>query len=385
MKKIIATILLVTILFATFIVAIFIPAEKYEMKIGVIGEIALPNVYGNQGLIESLKNFRNQKCDVIVIVGKLTNKNQELTYPIFTKAVKNIFGKNIPKIIYAQSDKDIDIQIYNNYFGSEFEVIETNYANFLKLPYYSTITDEYLEEVKIKLDILKQSGKPSFVVSYTPPRKTFYGSETGSEVLKNLINKYENIVWLSKGIYSQVSNHSIYNYNSNYYFGVEPLSEISTPFTPLVTKNSSARGLIFGIKEKQITLEKWNLSEKRLESQTTLNNYKTTINNKPVFKNKSYEFYTENNKSYFKFSSAYSEDFIYAYQFVLTYSKGYTQNMYSTDYFLGKHKMSDFYEIELSSSINGLISVGIKAIDDNGNESNLWICDYNLRNTSTVF
>lgn len=384
LKKKIISLILITVLFATVMVAIFISREDYDLKIGVIGEVGLPNADGSEHLNESLKTFRNHHCDVIVISGKLTGGKQETYYSYFNKVVKNVFGSKTPIIIYPQSPTDTNIEIYNKYFGNEFEIIETNYANFLKLPYKTSIQQEYVDQVKIKLDTLKNSEKQTFIVSYTSPKNTFYGSEIGSESLKNLVNQYENVIWLSKGTYSQISKKATYNHNSNYYFGLEPLFNVDTPNNKLITTKSDARGIIFTIKDKKVSTEKWNFTSRKKESVHSLENYtfKTT---KPIFKNKYYEFYSKDSKVYFKFSSATSEDFIFSYQIFMVYKNNCTQNVYNTEYYLGKSKMSNFYELEISSSLNGLKNITIIAIDDNELESEMWVCDYSLRNTDIIF
>ena len=152
----------------------------------------------------------------------------------------------------------------------------------------------------------------------------------------------------------------------------------------LITTKSDARGIIFTIKDKKVSTEKWNFTSRKKESVHSLENYtfKTT---KPIFKNKYYEFYSKDSKVYFKFSSATSEDFIFSYQIFMVYKNNCTQNVYNTDYYLGKSKMSNFYELEISSSLNGLKNITIIAIDDNELESEMWVCDYSLRNTDIIF
>lgn len=387
-KKLIATLFLICILIASCMVAIFIPKEEIDLKIGVLGEIALPDRNGKAHLEESLKILRNENCNVIVIVGNLTNGEQEKYYPVFQNSLKKVFGNKIPRIVYPQGERDKNLNLYNKHFGNEFEVIDLGEVNILKLPYKQIITDEYLLQVKSQLDLIKQKDTKCFIASYTPPKSTFYGSEDGSESLRNLVNKYSNVIWLSKGKHSQISNKATYNYINNYYIGIEPLNRISTPYVSLVNSSSDARGMIFEIENKEITIEKWNFTEKKKESRYSLSNFKkkTTA---PVFLNKEYSFFEKNFKSYFTFSAAYSDDFVFAYQIILTYSNeiesSFTQNVYASDYFLGKDKMANSYTIEISSGTTGLISVGVKAIDDYFKESQIWTCDYNLRNTETEF
>lgn len=388
-KKLIASIILVCVFFATITVAIVLPRNKYDLKIGVLGEIAIPNKVGVVHLEESLKIFRNQHCNTIIITGNLTNVDQAKYYPVFKEIVKKIYGNNTPKIIYPQGKNDANLELYNEYFGGEFEIVNLEYLNILKLPYREIITDEYVLEVKEKLDFMKQTKLPSYIVSYTPPENTFYGSEVGSQKLKDLVNEYNNITWFSAGKYSQISSRATYNYLSNFYIGTEPLNKLSAPYTTLVSNSKDGRGMIYCFNGNEVKIEKWNFSTKKKESEYSPSKFKNITSSAPAFKQREFKFYEQNKKSYFTFSAAQSEDFVYAYQIVLIYSNSivgsYTRSVYSSDYFLGKDNMAENYTIEISSGTSGLVSVGIIAIDDYNKESSMWVCDYSLRNTNTKF
>jgi Icc-related predicted phosphoesterase len=342
------------------------------VKIGIISDLQLDKkkaFYSNYSIFKdyshnvytSLKFFKKNNIDVIIITGDITNNGKVINY---------IYFKEIFYLVYNNIHKPILISLMGNhdYFDKETTPQENRY-NFYKCmnsyPYSHYIINNYnfifwssdnlnietgiqdyswikstIEEAKKNMN---KKGDPIFIITHIPPKHTIYGSDTfgGHQGIYDFLKNYPEVICISGHSHYSLRNirsiwqgsFTVINTQSLSYVNLEKSFQNFEKVRIDSTKNDSM-GLIAYLNEKSVIFsrvefstgevldERWKIDFPIDVNKFKYNFEKRNKKIKPIFTSDNNikiekEYNRETYKRFIVFNSASHCDYVYIYKIVL--------------------------------------------------------------------
>ena len=395
-----------------------------SIKIGIISDMQLDKdnknnmfKYCANNLYNSLKVFKNNKIDILIIAGDTTNNGQIKNYLYF----KNIFYS-----VYNDIKKPIILSVMgnNDYRDSKFSILEHQKIFFKFMnsyPYAHYMINNYnfifwsndnqntnengvqkYSWIKSTLENAKKNknkeGDPIFVITHMPPGGTIYGSEKHHKGIFQILKNYPEVICISgHSHYSLKNPKSIWqgdftaiNTQSISYLGLDQKKYYNSEDVFSNSAKNNSMGLIAYLNEESVIFdriefstgetfgESWKIDFPIEKSNFIYAYDKRNIKIKPSFTDKS-EIKIEktmennNNEKYIVFDSATHSDFVHSYKIILKSadkSNDKIELLYYSDYYKNKDLRKKIMKFRLPEIEKGKYNVEIYAIDFFGNTSN---------------
>ena len=394
-----------------------------SIKIGIISDIQLDKESKNnmnkcfpESLYNSLKVFKNNKIDILIIAGDTTNNGQIKNYLYF----KNIFYS-----VYNDIKKPIILSVMgnNDYRDSKFSILEHQkifYKFMNSYPYAHYMINNYnfifwsndnqntnengvqkYSWIKSTLENARKNknkeGDPIFVITHMPPAGTTYGSGKHHKGIFEILKKYPEVICISGHSHYSLKNpksiwqgdFTVINTQSISYLGLDRIYYNSEDVFSNSAKNNSM-GLIAYLNEESVIFdriefstgetfgESWKINFPIEKSNFLYTSDKRNTKIKPVFTGNSeikIEKVLENNidEKYIVFDSTTHSDAVHSYKIILksaNKSNNKIELLYYSDYYKNKDLRNKIMKFRLPDIKTGKYNVEIYAIDFFGNISN---------------
>ena len=398
-------------------------------KIGIISDLHLSKLlenketrfkYFTKNTYIALKYFKKNKIDILIIVGDITHDGELKSLLYFKKIFNSIFDNNYrPKLISFMGNHDYhDFKVTNRQNQQKFFNIINCYSNShyvingFNFIFWSQ--DNYLiteqgiinyKWIKTNLNLARQisnnKGKPIFVFTHIPPKRTVYGSETvlGHEGIYNVLKDYHEVICISahshhslkniksiwQGDFTVINTQSISYINSGNFSINKNQNEVKLESA----KNCYSMGLIAHLTDKNILFERveflsgYIMKEKwKIDFPINIKNFTYTFEKRnkkeyPIFHNPTIKI--ENKKinhilnRYIIFNAATHSHYINKYKIIFKSkrNKRYEKNLYYySDYFKSQKKRNDVMKFKLPNNIKpDVYIIEVFAYDSFENES----------------
>lgn len=391
-----------------------------SIKIGIISDIQLNKKNINNqfadNLYSSLKVFKNNKIDILIIAGDITCNGQITNYLYF----KSIFYS-----VYNDIKKPIIISIMgnNDYRDNKFSILEHQkiffkymnsypYAHY-KINNYNFIfwsnDNQYINEngvqkyswIKSTLENARKNknkeGDPIFVITHMPPMGTIYGSENHHKGIFDILKNYPEVICISGHSHYSLKNPKSIWQGDFTAINTQSISDlgldrkyINADDVHFNSAKNNSMGLIAYLNKESVIFdriefstgetfgESWKINFPIKKSNFIYDFDKRNKNIKPVFIGNidiKIEKVFENNKNekYIIFHSAKHPDFVHSYKIILKSedkSNNKIELLYYSDYYKNKGLRNKIMKFRLPELEKGKYNVKIYAIDPFGNTSN---------------
>ena len=402
-----------------------------SIKIGIISDIQLDKESKNnmnkcfpESLYSSLKVFKNNKIDILIIAGDTTNNGQIKNYLYF----KEIFYS-----VYNDIKKPIILSVMgnNDYRDSKFSILEHQkifYKFMNSYPYSHYMINNYnfifwsndnqntnengvqkYSWIKSTLENARKNknkeGDPIFVITHMPPAGTTYGSGKYHKGIFEILKKYPEVICISGHSHYSLKNpksiwqgdFTVINTQSISYLGLDRIYYNSEDVFSNSAKNNSM-GLIAYLNEESVSFdriefstgetfgESWKINFPIEKSNFIYTSDKRNTKIKPIFTGNSeikIEKVLENNidEKYIVFDSSTHSDVVHSYKIILKSANkpnNKIELLYYSDYYKNKDLRNKIMKFRLPDIKKGKYNVEIYAIDFFGNISNPKIGFLNL-------
>ena len=397
-------------------------------KIGIINDFHL-DYYSEQNGLKiffhfshklnlALKYFKDNKIDLLIIAGDITNNGLNKNFLYFKKIFFSVYNNNSkPLIISLMGNHDFsELNFSENEKKKFFYKLTNSYPNshyiINKYNFIFWSQDNHLinekgfnnytwikNSIKYAQHNLKRNGDPIFLFTHIPPKRTVYGSETlwGHTGIYEFLKKYHEIICISghthyslkniksiwQGEFTALNTQSISFINTDSYF--ENSKEISYESM----KDFESMGLIAHLTDKNVIFERIEFStgqtmEEKWQIDFPINifNFQYTFDKrnkkeKPIFHDNNIEIkkILINNiyEKYIVFTAATHSDYVYKYKIILKNINNNNQKVlyYYSDYYKSKKKRKKKVKFKLPKiGDSGIYFLEIYAIDSFDNTSN---------------
>lgn len=397
-------------------------------KIGIISDFQLAldleekNVesfkHYSHNLYLTLNYFKENKVDILIIAGDITNNGLYINLLYFKKIFYSVFNNfSKPLVISLMGNHDFnDINFSNMEIQKRFCKVINSYPNshyiingfhfiFWSQNNYlinEKAFDNYTwikNNIEIAQQNLKRKDDPIFVITHIPPKKTVYGSETiwGHTGMYDFLKNYHQVICISghshyslrniksiwQGDFTVVNTQSIsYVDLDNYFINAKDVRHESG-------KNFDSMGLIAHLTDKNIIFERVEFSsgeimeEKwKIDFPINVENFQYTFEKRnkkenPVFHDKNIKIEEKKEKNnlgkYIVFNAATHSDYIYRYKIILKDAKNnYNKKelYYYSDYYKNEKFRKKIMKYKLPNDVRpGTYYIEIYALDSFDNIS----------------
>lgn len=415
----------------------FTVGDGETIRVGVFSDTQLPhkNSKGENQYLNNtkaaLETMKEQKVDVILFAGDLTDFASTYAYKSYLKVFDEVFGDDAPITQYVMGNHDL-------WYPTDYASIapkarlfkknmrqspNTHYVingfHFIGLSPNKTsntlaFTQSRLDWLEEQLEIAAkdtQEGQPIFVMTHHAPKDTMYGSDDWNDPgLDEVLLKYENVVAYSgHSHYSVLDERSIMQ-NNYTAFQTQSCSYIelekgkfdafygdndSKGHDSTIPPNANQFSMIqiMDVAQKSTTIERWNIEtreEEKSDARWVLDyplerkNFVYTYSRKamsaaPRFSDTSIK-YVQAIQSHrgdekvlqgIAFEAATHKDLVHEYDVTITAANGTDYNYkYFSDFYLGTKNMEKIVQIPLDEELKpGSYFVTVKALDSFGTYS----------------
>ena len=417
--------------------------DTKTLKIGIIGDTQLiplslnhPFQYFSNTLKKSLEILKENKINVLIIDGDITDYANPECYDNFLTQYNNVFGnekkENIPILILIMGNHDYWLS-YSIENGLEFEKgnIEEMQKLFIEKTKHKPFSHKIINgyhfinwscedgsldnpnknhnwfEKEIKIALEDNDKKPIFVTTHFPPKNTVYGSEDWGDIhLNELFEKYPQIINFSgHSHFSLIDERSIYQKK---YTAIQTQSLSYTElengkvngsilkdeFDDLMISAQNPMGLICDVNDKEIIIKRISFNKNEFYNNDWIIDIPININNfrylyderkdksvKPyfIFENeddKKIVLEKIKEKNIIKFKQAYHPNFVHSYKIIFKDENGIEEQfLYFSDFFLMPSDRKKIISFGLVNKLKGKYIVKIYAIESYGKESENYIED----------
>ena len=396
-------------------------------KIGIISDFQLAldleekNVesfkHYSHNLYLTLNYFKENKVDILIIAGDITNNGLYINLLYFKKIFYSVFNNfSKPQVISLMGNHDFnDINFSNMEIQKRFCKVINSYPNshYIINGYHfifwsqnnylinEKAFDNYTwikNNIEIAQQNLKRKDDPIFVITHIPPKKTVYGSETiwGHTGMYDFLKNYHQVICISghshyslrniksiwQGDFTVVNTQSIsYVDLDNYFINAKDVRHESG-------KNFDSMGLIAHLTDKNIIFERVEFSSGEIMEEKWKIDFPINVENfqyifekrnkkeNPVFHDKNVKIEEKEEKNnlgkYIVFNAATHSDYIYRYKIILKRIDSDNQKVlyYYSDYYKNEKKRAKIMKFKLpKEEYSGTYNLEIYAMDSFDNTS----------------